>query len=597
MTSIAVLVSPSRVETTVGVSVDLLPPIAVPLAASAQAGLGIRLLGELQLTRAGIVVSLPASKRTRALLGYLVATGTAQLRQTLCDLLWDGPDDPRGALRWSLSKLRSVTDDEFRRRLDADREHVGFVADDTDIDTRRVQVLFGADAMAAPTEILEAGATLLQGEFLDGLDLPACHRFHHWCMAERERYGVLRRRVLTALTERLGANPSRALPHARALVTADPLSETAHANLVRVLTQCGRQQDAELHCDRTADLLKREIGAGAAEALRAALREARRKRPEAQAARLVAAVSEPVLPEQALLDLAEPVLDMVGREAERRRILAITAGLSRAQPMLLVLGEPGIGKTRLLEVLGAAAKARGARVAVGRCFEAETVHPYGCFRDALRELPEALVPEELRSGGVLPGLAEAPRAVADGDRGRLLTRVAEMVQTLTGPAPFVLVIDDVQWMDEASAALLHFLVRSAFPGLLLAGAARPGEIDDNPWVKRLLQSLGRDGLLERCPLEPLSSNEVATLTGLRPREAAAAIDVPLQRRQPVVGAGACARPEGGCDLADKALKSLVADRVARLSEEERDAWRGRPHSAARSGRNCWPPASAWVRVC
>ena len=62
----------------------------------------IRLLGELQVTRAGGVVPLPASKRTRALLGYLVATGDPQFRQTLCDLLWDGPDDPRGSLRWSL---------------------------------------------------------------------------------------------------------------------------------------------------------------------------------------------------------------------------------------------------------------------------------------------------------------------------------------------------------------------------------------------------------------------------------------------------------------------------------------------------------------
>ena len=82
--------------------------------------------------------------------------------------------------------------------------------------------------------------------------------------------------------------------------------------------------------------------------------------------------------------------------------------------MLLVLGEPGIGKSRLLEALAAAAKVRGARVAVGRCFEAETVHPYGCFTDALRELPEALAPDELRGGFVLD--AAKPQSIDPDDR-------------------------------------------------------------------------------------------------------------------------------------------------------------------------------------
>jgi DNA-binding SARP family transcriptional activator len=216
--------------------VDLRAPAAVSNALPARAELAIRLLGELRVTGAGGALPLPASKRTRALLGYLVATGTAQSRQNLCDLLWDGPDDPRGALRWSLSKLRGVTDADARQRLDADRERVAFAADDVEIDVRRVDALLGEGVAEASIDVLEASAALLQGEFLDGLDLPACHRFHHWCIAERERYGATRRRVLGALTERLRDDPARALPHARVLVTADPLSEVAHATLIRVLT-------------------------------------------------------------------------------------------------------------------------------------------------------------------------------------------------------------------------------------------------------------------------------------------------------------------------------------------------------------------------
>src|SRR5438270_878183 len=88
--------------------------------------LSVRLLGELAVVADGAPRVLPASKKTRALLGYLVATRVPHTRQRLCDLLWDGPDDPRAALRWSLTKLRPVVDAAGIVRLNADRERVGF---------------------------------------------------------------------------------------------------------------------------------------------------------------------------------------------------------------------------------------------------------------------------------------------------------------------------------------------------------------------------------------------------------------------------------------------------------------------------------------
>ena len=74
-------------------------------------GVSVQLLGDLRVERAGRPISLPASKRTRALLGYLVAVRTSLTRAHLCDLLWEGPDDPRAALRWSLTKLRPIVND------------------------------------------------------------------------------------------------------------------------------------------------------------------------------------------------------------------------------------------------------------------------------------------------------------------------------------------------------------------------------------------------------------------------------------------------------------------------------------------------------
>src|SRR5687768_16879961 len=106
-----------------------LEPRAEP---DASAPLQIRLLGELQVLRMGERLALPPSKKTRALLGYLLLTQRSQRRERLCELFWDVADDPRAALRWSLSKLREVLDGP-EPRLSADREQVT-------VDTRKLSV-------------------------------------------------------------------------------------------------------------------------------------------------------------------------------------------------------------------------------------------------------------------------------------------------------------------------------------------------------------------------------------------------------------------------------------------------------------------------
>lgn len=210
---------------------------------AATAHLGIRLLGDLSVTRNGEPLPLPASKRTRALLGYLVCTHAAQSRQALCDLLWNGPDDPRAALRWSLTKLRPLVDDAGATRLVADRERVVFDGQGVWVDIARIHALLAAGLEATATDALEEAAGLLQGEFLAGLDLARCYRFYHWCTAERERYDALRRAVLATLVARLEATPVLALPFGRAMVAADPLAEPAHATLVTLLAAAGRYPD------------------------------------------------------------------------------------------------------------------------------------------------------------------------------------------------------------------------------------------------------------------------------------------------------------------------------------------------------------------
>jgi len=316
-----------------------------------QAGsdLQIRLLGELRVTRGDHALALPTSKRSRALLAYLVGTASPQTRQHLCDLLWDGPGDPRAELRWSLSKLRPVIDEVALHRIAADRERVAFAPHGATVDTVAVRALLAAGVQAAGTAALEQAAAMMEGDFLEGLELPACYRFHQWCMVEREWYCALRLKILTALLQRLDQEPERALAHARALALADPLSEPGHAAIVRQLLAVGRPHDAEAHCRYAENLFRRELGAEPGREWREAVQRLRlelHQRAEyTRLARQAMPANDGLQPEPAATipapdEHAEPAgMPLVGRDAERKLIHGIVDALGpgrQAQAGLLL---------------------------------------------------------------------------------------------------------------------------------------------------------------------------------------------------------------------------------------------------------------------
>ena len=206
--------------------------------------LELRLLGELEIRRDGARIALPSSRKTRALLAYLAASPRARRREHLCALLWDVPDDPKGALRWSLSKIRALVDAPERPRLRADRDHVRLDLDGAAVDLLEVKALAAVE-WAAPTPLLEDVAQSCCGPFCDGLDLPRCHEFQSWCVAEREDVRQLQVALLRRLTERLRDSPARRLAHLRRLVEIDPLDEEVRLMLVETLDEAGRRDEAE----------------------------------------------------------------------------------------------------------------------------------------------------------------------------------------------------------------------------------------------------------------------------------------------------------------------------------------------------------------
>ena len=473
----------------------------------------LRLLGELELWRGCKRLELPQSKKTRALLAYLVGTQRPQRRDRLCAMFWDVADDPRAALRWSLSRLRPLVDEPGVQRIVTSGGSVSFALAGAQVDffSIREQVKDGGGALTSVQ--LAQLATGFRGEFLEGLELSDFHEFQIWCVALREEARALHARILTTLVERLAGQPEAALPHARTLAQVDPLDEHARASLIRLLGASGRRREAEQHFEAATRLL-RELGARTGEELQQAWREVSQHAP-APTTPGVAATARSLEPAPSPMTLARPAAPMVGRQNEWQR-LATTLEQTVTQRCLraaLLVGEPGIGKTRLLSELMAEVGRRNGTVLDGCAYEAETSRPYGPWIDALRRVPAVSIGETIGAdlAPLLPELGD--EAVKQRSRDRLFGAVVELIAARAHSAsPVLLVLDDVQWCDGASAELLHYVARmNRHRPVLVALAARDGELHDNEAMLRVLRSLRRDGALVEISVDPLTAEETAEL--------------------------------------------------------------------------------------
>jgi len=217
--------------------------------------LAVNLLGELEVLRDGEVVALPPSRKTRALLAYLAVEGGDHRRDRLIELLWEVPDDPRAALRWSLSKLRGIVNDDDLEPLTATREHVSFAGEGVQIDLAALHCAGNTPVPVLSLEDLLSDAAKFRGSFLEGLNLTECPEFEIWCAAAREDARRLHVGVLAELVQRLEHQAEEALPHARKWAETDALDEAVHAAVVRLLRACGRRDEAKQHRRSSARIL------------------------------------------------------------------------------------------------------------------------------------------------------------------------------------------------------------------------------------------------------------------------------------------------------------------------------------------------------
>jgi DNA-binding CsgD family transcriptional regulator/tetratricopeptide (TPR) repeat protein len=230
----------------------------------------------------------------------------------------------------------------------------------------------------------------------------------------------------------------------------------------------------------------------------------------------------------------------VGRQKELTDLKAdLTAALAGKGRLILLAGEPGIGKTRTAQELAAYAETRGAQVLWGRCYDDEGAPPYLPWMQSLKSYLERASPEQLRAdlgpgapdiGDMvpevrekLPDLESLPAMEPEQARFRLFNSVSTFLRNASLRTPLVLVLDDLHWADQSSLLLLQFLSQQLGDfSLLVLGTYRDTEVNPQHPLSDTLAQLTREPVFRRQSLGGLSLEDagqfIEITAGVRPAQ-------------------------------------------------------------------------------
>lgn len=492
------------------------------------AWLAVTLLGGFEARVSGSPpAALPA--RAQALLARLsLPLGQTHPRDKLAALLW--PDAPSARARQSLRQMLLTIRQAFPAGVPPLLIESG---DGVALDVAAVTVDADAlDRLASDgsAEAIEQAAALCRGELLDGL-APQDGPFEEWLLTQRERLREITLQVLSALLRRqIDGDPSAAIRTAGRLLALEPADEAVHRTLMRLYAAQGRRTAALRQYELCRAALTRELGLEPEALTRQLYREILQsptREPEAALPRAADAEWSPV---------RVPDARLVGRRVELERLTRCRErAWSGAGRVVAILGEAGIGKTRIVESAMEDARAYGGLVLVGRSYESTQALPFGPWIDALRSggvidrlAREPALGEPFRTelARVLPQLGSRGAPAGGGeDRLRLFEAMAHVVELTARREPLLLVVEDAHWADEASLQLFAFIAHrlAAWPVLLIA-TAREEEIA--PALRQVLSEIDREPHTERVTLGPLSREDTIALTRhlARARRAPAAVD-------------------------------------------------------------------------
>jgi len=207
----------------------------------------IQLLGPMAIRRAGAALPLPPSRKLRALVAYLALATHPVSRAYLCELLWDLPNDPRGELRWCLSKARPLLDDADQRRVQAAQDSVTLDLHDCHVDVVDIEEAMRQGIGNVGVEPLRAMAALFVGEFLEGLHIRSCPMFDSWLVAQRRRFRACQAAVLEHLAALLPDGSEERYDCLDKWLRLAPFDRHAHMLMLQSLSARNQLREGEEH--------------------------------------------------------------------------------------------------------------------------------------------------------------------------------------------------------------------------------------------------------------------------------------------------------------------------------------------------------------
>ena len=556
---------------------------------SPAAGLRIRVLGPLEVFVDGSPLVVD-TRKALAILALLAVEARPYAREELAAMLWPEADDEsaRGALRRTLSVLRSALGDRWlrvdRATVALDRERVWL-----DLDALRVATT-ATDPVA-----LRLAADAARGPFLAGFSLRDSPDFDDWratraTSVERSVVELLDR--LAQVAEASG-DIGAAIEAAARRVDIDPLDEPAQRRLMALRARAGDRAGAIRQYRACVAVLERELGVAPLAETTDLYEAIRDERPGhgRDAAGIPVAAATGAVPVPATDAAAPARLPLAGRDPELAALLVAHRAAARDGRVACIVGEAGIGKTRLAEDVIEAVAAAGGRDLVARAFASEGGIAYGPIVELLRtglsdpdaatrlrNLPAPMLgelerllplPGDLARDVVRPAAGEHA-ADLPAARARLLDAVAVALTALVaGPVPGLIVVEDVQWADDASRELLAWLARRLRGRpVLLVLTWRPEDLDE--LGSAFVATVEAIPEAVMVPLGRLDREAVA-----RRVAAAAAARVPLvevdallaeSEGLPLYVVEALAAGTGGAAGPTRTVRALLRERLASVSE-------------------------------
>ena len=221
-------------------------------------GVCVRLLGPVTISRDGVALSLPPSRKVRALIGYLALAPHAVARSHLCDLLWDVPNDPRGELRWCLSKVRSLLDETGRRRVETREDVVELDLGDCFVDAVEIARVAHEDLATFPPERLQGLLALLSGDLLEGLEIDRSPQFGAWLVAQRHRFRSRHVAILEHIVTTLPSDSNDVFRYVERWLQLAPFDRRAHETMLGAFARRGRIREGDEHIAAVGRLFEAE---------------------------------------------------------------------------------------------------------------------------------------------------------------------------------------------------------------------------------------------------------------------------------------------------------------------------------------------------